>query len=238
MGHSKRNGTALQPITLDEFDRQVLRANPVQPHFARLTIYNTCVDEILKDPHYRRLFYWVVLLAGALLFVLRFLIQSSPRLTGWDFVAVMIDKLLSSLLVTVFVGSFVFWLTPKVMQAANLESIRPSEIGPLLQHAMVGSDTWHFRGGTGRYTRAVTLPKMAEAARQTSMSRRVEIQLLNPDDNNVCQRYADYRNGLSSANREQESWTLQRVRKESLRPYLLRMRSKSKSHISIFPSIS
>jgi hypothetical protein len=53
------------------------------------------------------------------------------------------------------------------------------------------STDWVFRGGSGRYFRYATLPALA-LVRERDVP--VTIGLLDPNDRDLCQRYAEYRN--------------------------------------------
>jgi hypothetical protein len=105
-------------------------------------------------------------------------------------------------------------LEPEVARKANMSSIEPKEISMLLAAAIQPTEKWWFRGGTGRFLRAVTLPKMAELTRNSSSTRELHVQLIDPTELGVCQEYAAYRSGLHSASSDKEQWTQERVRKE------------------------
>src|SRR5437899_2139026 len=113
------------------------------------------MQQILAKAEYRKLFFSFVSILALLLVLLRYVVlpklDPGLALNGSGVLASILDKLLSSLLVTVFVGSFVFWFTPRVMAEASMDIIQPGEIGPLLRAAMVFTEVWWFRGGTGRY---------------------------------------------------------------------------------------
>ena len=178
------------------------------------------MEQILSRTAHRRAFFLVVALLFILALVSRFYVlpQFNPRLSvaGTEVIARILEAFFSSLVVTVLIGTFVFWFTPKVMQIAKLEPIEPREIAPLLEIAMQTTDIWWFRGGIGRYTRAMTLPSLANAARHGSSTRQITIQILDPGNRRVCREYALYRSGVRSASLEREPWTELRVRRELL----------------------
>ncbi|GAB2905771.1 hypothetical protein ACFMQL_28335 [Nonomuraea fastidiosa] len=85
-------------------------------------------------------------------------------------------------------------------------------------HAEARRDTtrWIFKGGTGTYLRAVTLPQCVAAARKDKRHLTVRIEVIDPSDLEVCETYAHYRRSLSDApDGTGETWTTDRVRKES-----------------------
>ena len=175
------------------------------------------MDQILAKLHRRKEFYTVVALIAVILMILRYFVLPpfNPVLEmGWlEVIAEFSDKLLISLIVTVFVGSFVFWLTPEVMRNAKVEVIEPREISTLFNTALHTSNVWWYSGGCGRYFRAKTLPEMAKEARRNSLTREVNGLILDPRNESLCEEYASYRRGVRSATQE-NPWTVKRVRKE------------------------
>ncbi|MFF1612620.1 hypothetical protein ACFVYA_33005 [Amycolatopsis sp. NPDC058278] len=65
--------------------------------------------------------------------------------------------------------------------------------------AMSTANMWQFRGGTGSFTRAWTLPGLAARARESSTGThwQVQLQILDPENTSRCQEYAEYRTKLS-----------------------------------------
>jgi hypothetical protein len=108
-------------------------------------------------------------------------------------------KLLTSFIVTVAIGSFLFSLQPKVMRNAEMSVVAPGEISTLLVAAIQPTEKWWFRGGTGRYLRAMTLPSMGKTTRSRSSTKELHVQLIDPTELAVCNEYAVYRSGLRSA---------------------------------------
>ncbi|MGR6319399.1 hypothetical protein Q2K19_28910 [Micromonospora soli] len=89
-----------------------------------------------------------------------------------------------------------------------------SEVGQALAEARRHTDRWTFKGGTGTYTRAVTLPECLEHARRRNGTLHVALEIIDPTDEEICERYARFRRSLAPDARE-ERWTVDRTRKES-----------------------
>ncbi|MEV0428673.1 hypothetical protein ACIBPB_30035 [Micromonospora sp. NPDC049836] len=89
-----------------------------------------------------------------------------------------------------------------------------SEVGQALAEARRHTDRWTFKGGTGTYTRAVTLPECLEHARRRNATLHVAIEIIDPTDEEVCERYARFRRSLAP-DAPGERWTVDRTRKES-----------------------
>lgn len=90
------------------------------------------------------------------------------------------------------------------------------EIAQCLKEARRGTVLWRFKGGTGTYLRAVTLPECVKNARGVKRHLAVHIEVIDPADPDVCEAYASYRSSLSDTpDGTGETWTTDRARKES-----------------------
>jgi hypothetical protein len=87
-----------------------------------------------------------------------------------------------------------------------------SEVSAHLADARRITDRWYFRGGTGTYTRAVTLPECVENARNVRRTLQIRLEIIDPTNEEVCDRYAQFRTSLS---RDRNGWSLERTRRES-----------------------
>jgi hypothetical protein len=175
------------------------------------------MDDILSKKHYRRAFYLVVSLVLVLSMVTRFLVlpiyDPILKISIGAFAAASLDTLMASLLITVAIGSFVFWLRPEIVKRSTIEVVEPKQINPLLKHATTISRGWIYKGACGRHTRASTLPRLAEAARVAGIGRDITICILNPMNSSLCSEYAIYRRSLKSRN-SGTTWTRQVVQEE------------------------
>lgn len=99
---------------------------------------------------------------------------------------------------------------------ATVKTLRGPDITEAFGEARLHTDRWLFKGGTGTYMRAVTLPRCLDAARQQRRPLQVRLEILDPAEVALCQRYTRYRTSLSSGpDGTGEVWTLDRTRKES-----------------------
>lgn len=177
------------------------------------------MEEILSRSHYRRAFYVVILLIIGVSLLLRFALlpyfDESLAFSFPQFLAALTDTLVISLVITVAIGSFVFWLTPDIVKRSPIDVVEPKQIGPLLKSATSNTGSWIYKGACGRYTRASTLPRLADSARSAGIGRDISIYILNPGNETLCKQYATYRRSLKSAQLGKE-WTLNSVREELL----------------------
>ncbi|MEU6997838.1 hypothetical protein [Nonomuraea sp. NPDC046570] len=90
------------------------------------------------------------------------------------------------------------------------------EIGRAHAEARENTARWSFKGGTGTYLRAITLPECVAAARKDKRHLTVTIEVIDPTGEEVCETYAHYRRSLSDQpDGTGETWSAERARKES-----------------------
>lgn len=181
-----------------------------------LSISEIIMDAILEKKHYRNVFYLIMGLILLLTVLLR--VFTIPYYFGipveWkSFFLSICDNFIVSLIITIIIGCFIFWLTPDNVVRSKIEIIEPKEINPTLKSVLSTTKNWIYKGTCGRYTRATTLPRLAEAARKSGFGRDITICLLNPKNEKLCKEYAIYRKSLKSAD-PNKPWTQESVQEE------------------------
>lgn len=96
----------------------------------------------------------------------------------------------------------------------SVKSLTGPAISRVLAEARAGSDLWLFKGGTGTYIRAVTLPECIERAKRTRGRLRFLLELLDPTDEQLCRSYTELHRNLSHDGSEEKSWTALGTRKD------------------------
>ncbi|MGC0415561.1 hypothetical protein [Embleya sp. AB8] len=98
-----------------------------------------------------------------------------------------------------------------------VRSLSGAELEHALDRARSNTDRWVFKGGTGTYLRAVTLPVCVQEARRQRRSLTMKIDIVNPADEHACAAYARFRqtfaHRLNTA--QPDAWSAERTRKES-----------------------
>ncbi|GII86290.1 hypothetical protein Ssi03_42800 [Sphaerisporangium siamense] len=90
------------------------------------------------------------------------------------------------------------------------------EIAEAHAEARRATDRWIFKGGTGTYMRAVTLPDLVLAARRERKALLVRLEIIDPTHAGVCEAYVRFRRSVSDTpDGTGEFWTVDRTRKES-----------------------
>lgn len=189
------------------------------------------MEHILSTKHYRRSFFTVVALCLVVAFLIRFIVtphfDPSATVDLTKFALSLLDTFTISLIITVFIGGFIFWLTPEIIKKSTMDVIEPKEINPLFKKAAADTKTWIIKGACGRYTRAVTIPSLAQSAKHEGIGRDIRIILLDPADSDTCEEYANYRRSLKSAS-SSEPWTKEKVQEEVIATVLTALQFKYK----------
>ncbi|MEU1425949.1 hypothetical protein ABZ412_02605 [Nocardia sp. NPDC005746] len=85
-------------------------------------------------------------------------------------------------------------------------------------HALARRDTdnWIYKGGTGTYLRATTLPFFLGRVRAEQHLLNLRVEILDPSDEQLCQVEAQHRNSLQpGGDATGRPWTTDRIRKQS-----------------------
>ncbi|KUN01730.1 hypothetical protein AQI95_30325 [Streptomyces yokosukanensis] len=93
---------------------------------------------------------------------------------------------------------------------AMVRALSGAEVALAHERARRATTRWVFKGGTGTYLRAVTLPECVLEAQRQRRSLSMKIDIINPADDHVCAAYARFRSTFGFT-----EWTVERTRKEA-----------------------
>jgi hypothetical protein len=96
--------------------------------------------------------------------------------------------------------------------ATMVRVVSGPEVAAALADARRTTDRWIFRGGTGTYIRAKTLPDCVEHARQHRRQLQMRLEIIDPTNEKVCASYVRFRHSFSG---DQSDWTVERTQRES-----------------------
>lgn len=98
-----------------------------------------------------------------------------------------------------------------------VRSLSGGEVGEALSTAREQTNRWYFKGGTGTYLRAVTLPRCVERATRQRTPLDIKIDIINPANEKTCSDYARFRQTFARQRNVDaaDAWTATRTRKES-----------------------
>ncbi|WP_067535306.1 hypothetical protein [Nocardia crassostreae] len=99
--------------------------------------------------------------------------------------------------------------TQRVMERfAAVRFASGSEVSMALEQARKDTDRWTFKGGTGAFTRVVTLPHCVRRAVRVRRELLVHMEILDPTDLQACERFAKlYRSLADGADDDAHTWS-------------------------------
>ena len=180
-------------------------------------VVTVSIETLLEQTHTRRLFFSGV--AGVLLgllavryFVLPWFDSDLSR-GALPLTAQVLENVSTTIVVTLLVASFLWWIAPTRAGQAGVILVEPRELARHFRDGLATSSTWCFFGGCGRYFRTVVLDTMKQRATAESTAKSVAAIILNPENQVLCEQHAKYRGGTRRGHRE-GNWTGTRVKQE------------------------
>lgn len=176
------------------------------------------MDELFENKYKRRVFLYIAFVTFLLLLLIRIFavpaIFGNPTPKLVEILNVILDNLIASGIATIAIAGVIFYLNPSIIKKAEISVLAPLQISYVLQEARKETSLYWYSGGSGRFTRSVTIPELARAARARNQTTELVIQVIDPREDNLCHLYANYRNRLRSASNK-SPWTQKRVQIES-----------------------
>lgn len=137
-------------------------------------------------------------------------IESSLTPAYIKYIEDILDKIATSLCVSVFIGLFLFYIEVPNSEKKH-EIIAPNRLKEIFLKNQLTTDFWYFSGGTGRYIRSTVIPAISKISKSQNEHRTIKVLLLDPMDDKLCLNYANYRNNLNSSKNE---WNINYVRNQ------------------------
>ena len=107
------------------------------------------MDQILLNRQYRNLFFLSTVLLAAVALAVRYYVlpiwDASLALKASSLIAQLLEGFIATLIVTIAIGCYLFFATPRVMQKSKLEAVEPRAINGLLREAAQQAQEWKFR---------------------------------------------------------------------------------------------
>jgi hypothetical protein len=97
-------------------------------------------------------------------------------------------------------------------ESVGVRILNRDEVRHEHQEAHKHTSIWMFKGGTGTYLRAVTLPSCVQNAHREQRSLRVQAEIIDPTNRKLCEYYSDLRQFRPDLTGE--LWTPERTRNE------------------------
>jgi len=172
------------------------------------------MDKLFGNQKIRNQFLFFIAITLILLLIIRFFVfplSTLNEITNKEFVS-FIDKFVASIITAIIVGFFIYKLQiDEKKKSLEFTSSSP-QIEDHLNRSRINCDSWKFNGGLGRYTRFKTIPELSKIASKKRETYRVEIIILNPENDTLLQKYADFRNSVD----DKSDWNIIFLRTELL----------------------
>jgi hypothetical protein len=78
-------------------------------------------------------------------------------------------------------------------ESSFVRVLHGDEVSQALEEARRKTDRWAFRGGTGTYLRAVTIPECVKLARSKKNTLHFQLGIIDPANEKLCATYAQFR---------------------------------------------
>lgn len=160
----------------------------------------------------RRWFFASVLLALALILVVRFtLAPSAANIPTWrQTLGSILDNLAAAAFTSLALGLAYALLFP-AEESSAIEVLQSHQIERVIIQSAREAQRWAVRARTANYFTKVTLPQLADAALSSGGSANVRMQVLDPENENLLASYARFRSNHPGA---ATRWTTTKVRRE------------------------
>jgi len=182
-----------------------------------------------------------------LLLVVRFGLLGETKPNGQtDFNAIyrsVLDVLISTIVVSAVVALVVRYVRPPEEEPESTLYVQPNDVDHYLRNAATTTREWTYFGHTGRYVRSAIFPLLLEQVKRGTVVRLLML-ILDPNDDPLCEYYAQYRSTARTAKRGPR-WTRETVQSELLATILCAMELRASSvsmeveigfikHVSLF----
>ena len=160
------------------------------------------MQDILKNKYLRRSFwiatFSILILLGFIKFFIVGVVDANTQ--HWvSFSSGVIEALIATILTTIGVGSYIFYLTPRIDKNHSASFLPSKEFNDYFESAISSTREWYFRGGLGRFLSTVVLPRMNKVASQTQSPVLIRAQILDPRNTELCEMHAQLRNSVDNA---------------------------------------
>jgi len=178
------------------------------------------MKNVLKHKHTRKIFITLVVISFILISLIQILLIPEIEKHSINKEIIMyIKRILDSFMISLFV-SVLIALISNYFEIPDTEKkfdiLEPYKLQEQFSKSYNTLTFWYFTGGIGRYTRDITLKKIDEISRTNNQHIRLNIAILNPSKNRICEDYAKYRRNLNSSKSNHFSWDYNNVKLEVL----------------------
>lgn len=171
------------------------------------------MEDILRKKKRRTIFFQSLLLILLALLTIRIIFQFTldENYDGVKILLLIIDSFFISILTTITL-TYLYYRIGKIDSKESFKLIEgQDDIERKFDKQRQKAIFWYFNGGIGRYSRTVTLPRLYKTSKEKGTDIIVTLVIMNPNNSELCQKYADYKNKLGFV--KNKNWTATSVRK-------------------------
>ncbi len=182
--------------------------------------------------HRRLVVTCLILLVFCLVLIRLFMLTPglSTSADAWaDLCRDVIDGIVTTVLVSAVVASFLWWLGPKPERIPPGAELPPDEIGRALQINAMATENWEYVGHTGRYVRSQVLPVLAGQAKIMGRQIPFRVVIIDPTSLSTARAYCAYRRASRSSPYSDAEWSLEHLQAELVATILVILLARSES---------
>jgi hypothetical protein len=155
----------------------------------------------------------------------------------------LIDSLLATVFVSICIAGLLGWLGSPLSRTPAGGEIFPDTIGRTLEATAAVSDEWEYVGHTGLYVRSKILPILEARSKSQSVPIAIRFIIMNPFNDPLCERYAQYRTRSRSSTISPQTWTGLSVQSDLIATIIRLIQAKATYpsltiHLGLSPSFS
>ena len=167
------------------------------------------IKDIIKSPYKLKIYFLGLSILLALLILINYYLL--PK--GFTYFEAMhneaitsfINNLIALLASSLVASGFILFLTPSGLDSSDVNVISSHDIKEFLNTMTHKTERFAYYGHTARWNRAVTIPKILEQAKESRVTKHIDLIIINPDDLDACKLYASFGHGNRKKGREIQS---------------------------------
>lgn len=116
-----------------------------------------------------------------------------------------VNNLIALLGSSLIASGFIWFVTPSGLDSNDVNVISSHDIKDFLNSMLNRTERFSYFGHTARWNRAVTFPKILEQAKDSRVTKHIDLIIIDPDDASACNLYASFGHGERKKGREIQS---------------------------------
>lgn len=106
-----------------------------------------------------------------------------------------LNNIIALLASSIVASGFIWLVTPSGLGSGDINIIAPYDLKSTLRTMIDATERFSYVGHTARWNRAVTLPRLYEVANESKSTKHIELVIIDPDNDKVCELYSSFGHG-------------------------------------------